>query len=257
MKDRILAFVRQNGPSLPVEVANKVGGNSFLAKAYLEELVEKGLLKRSSEKIGQSYIYYTAEQEPAVKEKVRGLGAKKTARTYAPKDIEVTPEIAKKREEFDSHLKKIEAEEANIKAKKAVINFRPKIEVIPRKPLIEAAKNVVKNIIDKPEKPKKDIDTFVSDAITFLANKNIEILQKEEKSKSADLVVNVPSAVGSVKFFVKVKSKKRISRSELVAIYAEALEQRMPSILLTNAELAETAKKYLKATGGFLRVKVF
>ena len=39
-------------------------------------------------------------------------------------------------------------------------------------------------------------------------------------------------------------------------MYAEALEQRVPAILLTNAELADTSKRYLNTVGGFLRVKV-
>lgn len=236
MRDKILTFIRQNGPSLPVEVASKVGGDSFLAKAYLDELVEKGLLKRSLEKIGESFIYHAPGQEASVKEKVSKFGGAKTARVYAPKKVEVTPEIAKKREAFSSRLKEIET----------------KKKYIPKKPLLEVAKETVKKVFN-PE-PRKNL---VETAISFLISKNIEILQKEEKAKRADLIVNVPTSVGMVKFFVRIKDKKKISKGELVAIYAKALEQRMPAILLTNGELAETSKKYLKTVGGFLRVKVF
>jgi len=106
MRDKVLDFVKQNGPCLPVEV--KICSDSFLSKAYLDELAEKGLLKKSSEKIGESYIYYSSGQESAVQEKIKSLKVEKTARTYAPKKVVITPDIAKKREEFESRLKDIE-----------------------------------------------------------------------------------------------------------------------------------------------------
>ncbi len=261
MREKIISIIRSQGPSLPVEVSSKVGSNSFLTKAYLDELVETGVLRKSQKKVGESFIYFAPGQESAVEAKISGLSAKKTARIYADKKVNVTPELAKKREEFDNRLKRIETEEARIKTIKLAPQppIQPRVQIkiarseIPL-PTPEAKKKEI--LLIEPDINEEDRDNFIERAINLLVRNKIEILEKEEKSRSADLLVNVPSAVGAVKFLIRIRNKRKISKSELVELYAEALEQRTPVLLLTNAELADTSKKYLETVGGFLRIKL-
>ena len=57
--------VVKTGPVLPVEVASKLGVDSFLANAYLSQLVDTGKIKQSTERVGNSFVYFLAGQEGA------------------------------------------------------------------------------------------------------------------------------------------------------------------------------------------------
>jgi len=278
MRDKILKFVQEEGPVLPIEVGSKVDSNSLLANAYLEELVESNQIIASKEKVGSARLYYTKEQESQVEKRLSELGIdlNKTAATFAKKPTQATPELQKKREEFASRLNKIETEEQKREEKKAAepiqvkpkkpalqLSLRPKPQIIPTptKPLKAVGSFFKKRIAPKPiySPPTPKGETFVDTALSYLEEKNIRLLTepKELTAKESEVVVNVPSGVGPVKFLVKIKQKKKINKSDLMQYYAEALERRMPVVLLAEGDLATTAKAYLKEAGGFLRVKLF
>lgn len=280
MRDKILNFVKEKGPVLPVEVS--IGENSFITSAFLEELAESKEIIASKEKIGSVRLYYTKEQEAKAKERLNELGVKKeTASTYASKSVKVTPELAKKREDFASRLKNIEdREKKKVQPKapeppKKVVKPQtaqptpPPIKVIPKQPPLKVMGRFLKKKIAKPQisppvvnppnELPRDSNDFEDAAVDFLREKSIKLLSEpnEVSSKESELVVNVPSGVGPVKFLVKIREKKKLNKSDLMQYYTEALERRMPIILLLKGELATTAKAYLKEAGGFLRVKLF
>lgn len=60
---KILAYVYQEGPVLPVKVSKNVGGSPLFIGAFLSELVSSGQIKLSKAKIGNSPLYYTKGQE--------------------------------------------------------------------------------------------------------------------------------------------------------------------------------------------------
>ncbi len=66
VKENILKFLNEHGPSLPVAVAKRVSLNSIFASAFLSELSAEGLVKISDMKVGGSPLYYT----PATYEKL-------------------------------------------------------------------------------------------------------------------------------------------------------------------------------------------
>ncbi|MEM2874158.1 MAG: hypothetical protein QW063_01775 [Candidatus Nanoarchaeia archaeon] len=115
--DRVLAIVKQQ-PVLPIEVASKLNLDSFLAKAFLDQLVEAGAIKASSEKIGGVPVYFVAGQEIIADQKIKKLmNTKPTAKQFAT----VVPqgaEVEKKRAEFLARLKEIEQRERELAAKK-------------------------------------------------------------------------------------------------------------------------------------------
>lgn len=59
--DKILSMARSK-PVNPTEVAKAMGKDSFIASAMLSEMVQKGLLKISSLKVGSSPLYYDPKQ---------------------------------------------------------------------------------------------------------------------------------------------------------------------------------------------------
>ncbi|MBI2546309.1 hypothetical protein HYV81_03955 [Candidatus Woesearchaeota archaeon] len=62
-REKILAFVRAQGPVIPSQIAKEVGTNILFASAMLSELVARKELKVSSVKIGGSPLYYIPGQE--------------------------------------------------------------------------------------------------------------------------------------------------------------------------------------------------
>ena len=168
MKEKIVEFIRENGPTLPVQIVSKTGGNSFVASAYLSDLVDKKEILQSEERVGSVPLYYLAGQESLLKKKLDELNlSTKTARSFQKKKVEETPELESKRKDFDRRLKQIEEEETHRQTKKKsalekardLIKKtveRPRLEVL--KPNIEVPKPQIQvsEVVEKPriEKPK-------------------------------------------------------------------------------------------------------
>ncbi len=277
MKDKIIEFIKENGPSLPVQVVSKIGGDSFIANAYLSELVDSKSLLQSSEKVGSVPLYYLAGQENLMEKKLKDLNfTVKTARTFQKKRVEETLELDAKRDDFNKRLKRIEAEESQRKDKKksALEKARelirrtverprvveiPKVEVPVRveRPRVEVQPKVSKPVRPKIERPKDvKAPSFSKNALDFLEGLNVDILKSEKiKDNSGAFIIRAPSSVGPLKFYVKLWSKKRLNKSDIAESYALALEKKMPVIILTNGTVAKTTRKYLKEIGGFVRVR--
>ncbi|MBI2041178.1 MAG: hypothetical protein HYT16_03680 [DPANN group archaeon] len=114
--DKAFDIVRAQGPVLPVEVASKLGVDSFLATAYLAQLVEAGKIKQTKERIGTSFIYHLHGQENVANARIIALQqtGRKTARMFA-KDVPQGPEVAAKQRAFADRLAEIESKEAQAK----------------------------------------------------------------------------------------------------------------------------------------------
>jgi hypothetical protein len=61
--ERVLQFVKEKGPLLPIHIVKELGGNTILIGAILSTLSENGKIKVSSAKIGGSPLYYCFGQE--------------------------------------------------------------------------------------------------------------------------------------------------------------------------------------------------
>lgn len=76
VKENILKFLKEHGPSLPVSVAKRVSLNSIFASAFLSELSAEGLVKISNMKVGGSPLYYTPETLPQLENSIHFLNQK-------------------------------------------------------------------------------------------------------------------------------------------------------------------------------------
>ncbi len=271
MKEKIVEFIRENGPTLPVQIVSKTGGNSFVASAYLSDLVDKKEILQSAERVGSVPLYYLKGQESLLKKKIDDLNLSvKTARSFQKKKVVETPGLESKRKDFDRRLKQIEDEEnTRSEKKKSALEKarelikktveRPKPEVpkpkiekpIEVRPKFKVPKIVEEHKVETPEKI-----TFSKRALEFLERSNVEVLKSENLTdNSGACIVRAPSSVGPLKFYVKLWSKKRLNKSDIAESYALALEKKLPVIILTNGTVAKTAKKYLSEIGGFVRVR--
>jgi hypothetical protein len=281
MKEKIVEFIRENGPTLPVQIVSKTGGNSFVASAYLSDLVDKKEILQSEERVGSVPLYYLAGQESLLKKKLDELNLSiKTARIFQKKKVVGTPELDSKRKDFDRRLKQIEGEESHRREKKKgalekarelikktverpkqvvpnskievpeLVGFHPKVKVVKNRS-VERPKVVEEHSVETVEEI-----TFSKRALEFLENSNVEVLKTENLTdNSGACIVRAPSSVGPLKFYVKLWSKKRLNKSDIAESYALALEKKLPVIILTDGTVAKTAKKYLSEIGGFVRVR--
>lgn len=63
IKERIIGFLNEKGPSLPIPVAKFSGVNTMLASAILSELLNEKRVKISFLRVGNSPLYYTPGNE--------------------------------------------------------------------------------------------------------------------------------------------------------------------------------------------------
>jgi hypothetical protein len=126
--DKVLEIVQKSQGVLPVEVASKLGVDSFLANAYLSQLAETGKIVRSNTRIGGTNLYFIPGQEKLAESKISSIleQAKKTAKMYAPEGAasRTNPEIEQKRQAFAERLREIEEKEPK-KGKKVIPNAIP------------------------------------------------------------------------------------------------------------------------------------
>lgn len=276
MREKILNYISENGPTLPVDIVKLTGGDSLISNAYLSELVSSKEILKSDELVGTANIYYLPGQEDKLKNKLSELiDFKKTPKNFQTKKVVETPELIKRREDFNKRLKLIEEREKKEKIVERPSSIIKKIIEIPKKsPIIEEKKLPLTDSEKMIEKPREIINKIVEkvkpklnktnyddnkslyhSAINFLENSNEIISKNMIDENSGTCVIRVKSSVGPIKFYVNIINKKRLTKSDIAEKYAESIEKKMPVIIITNATIANTSKKYLKELGGFVRVK--
>ncbi len=75
-EDKILNYLKFNGPSLAINVAKGIGEQNLLASAFLSELASRKKVRISHLKIGSSPLYFLPGQEPQLLNYSKDLKAK-------------------------------------------------------------------------------------------------------------------------------------------------------------------------------------
>lgn len=128
-------------------------------------------------------------------------------------------------------------------------------EIEERKPeVVELVKEeVIKKVPKplKPIKPKPFIEVpkvdFVKKVNKYFKRKNIQIIEQKMVRKNSDIdyVIKLPTAVGSVAYYCKAKSKKRPSDADLASAFVQGQLKKLPVLFLTPGELTKRAKEML------------
>lgn len=84
---------------------------------------------------------------------------------------------------------------------------------------------------------------------SYLKKRNIVIESKETIRKGAEvnLIVKVPTDIGSLTYFCKVKDKKRCDDKDLSSAYMEGQVKKLPTLLLYTNELHKKAEELLQS----------
>lgn len=262
-----LDFVRKNGPVLPSQISTTINTNILFASAILSELVDKKKVKITHVKRGGSPFYYVEGQEEKLmdlaeylsgklkeaydlicdKQVIRDLDAEPWLRV-ALRDLKdfvvpLTVNYQGKHETFwkwyltsnddaKSIIKKI------IGSKKEGKSSKMEDKKVEQKKLVEEP-------VKKVEKPKDGefhelITSYFDSNEVYIISQNIV-----RKGREFNFVVDVPSNLGKLRYFVKFKNKKSITDKDLFSALGEAKEKELPVLFLSNGELNKKAQKYV------------
>ena len=133
-------------------------------------------------------------------------------------------------------------------------------KVVKEKPIqIASNKNefnnpvVVRNIKKKKQKPKSD---FVRNVITFIRNKNLEIVEeKDYKVKEYNCIIRIKSELGSMDFLTQAKDKKTITEGDFKKLLSKAQSIPLPAFMLYSGDISKKAKEYLRDYGSVLKAR--
>ena len=92
LDEEILLFVKRNGPSTPIDIAQKMGVNSIIITAVLVDAMSQNKILRSKRKIGSSKYYFYPEHLSTLQRKIAdGLNLKENV----VGEFELKPEDSK------------------------------------------------------------------------------------------------------------------------------------------------------------------
>ena len=66
IKSRIMSFIQQNGPSIPIQVSKRIQMDGIFTAAFLSELLGEKKLKMTYMRVGSSPVYYLDGQEARI-----------------------------------------------------------------------------------------------------------------------------------------------------------------------------------------------
>lgn len=135
--------------------------------------------------------------------------------------------------------------------KKEQVKIEPQIPIQLEQKKLEIIKEELEVKEEKPKKIrkiKKDSHEFYSNLNQYLKRKRIEKLQEDiiKKDKDFEIIANIPSSLGLVRFLIIVRDKKKISDADLSLAHNKAQLRRLPLLYLSNGELMKQAKEYIQ-----------
>lgn len=248
--EKILSYMRANGPSLPIQIGKVLEKDSFYAGAILSGLVAKKLVKITTARIGGSPLYYLPGQQEKLsllydhlplreKEAFSLLKEKKVIREdEAPPAMRVALAMLK---DFAIPFKQgattawrwhLAPEELQ-HSREEKPEMRPLIQEQQRSP---------------QSKQQASSDSFTQCIIAYLSKNNITLSQYISQRKNREVVaeVNVPSSIGLLPMLVIGKNKKKIGDSDIVLAHQQGQARKLPTIFLTTGELTKKAKTHIE-----------
>jgi hypothetical protein len=292
-KEEILNIVKREGPLLPSQLAKEINTNILFASAILSELVDKKHLILTNVKKGGSPFYYVKGQENKLEALSEFLGGKpreifdllkekkvlrdKTAQPWQrvalreikdfaiPLNVGVSGEyeifwkyFLAGNDETKLLIKESlgisDSEKEEVPEREEEKSEKKPEEEIPRK------EEVPEEIREEPKKENKQLvdqeNNIFDSADKYFEANNFYVISQDSvrKGKEMNFVVDVPTVLGKLRYFVKVRSKKSISDKDIQSAWDEGNKKKLPILFLTAGSLTKKAEKYLNdnVSGQFL-----
>ncbi len=268
MKIDALNFIRREGPIIPSQLSGELKTNLLLASAVLSELSSKKEVNVTSVKKGGSPFYYVNGQEAKLEGLCEHLGGKpreafnllKEKKVIREKTCEPWLRVALREikdyavplnvgfgGEYEIFWKWYLADndEAKEMIKKILKPGKVAKKEVKKEVKKESVKEEQKVLEPIKEEVKQELEGIPFTVTSFFGQKGIYVISQEvvRKNKDFSFVADVPSNVGSLRYFVKYKDKKTISDADLMAALDKA--KKLPVLFLSNGTLTRKAEKYL------------
>jgi len=294
IKNKIISILRIKGPSLPVQIASKIGINSIFAGAYLSELAAEKTIKISKMKVGGSPLYFLpgqeiqlenshnylqskekqafillrenkilldSEQEPAIRVALRNL-----------KDFAFPVTLSQENQQtlywyFHSipqeEVKRLlEKPQSRIQSKPTPKSTPPKqkLTIKPQQKPVQIKKEVEKPLLElKPaEKPRKvkEKSDFANSVIQIIKAEDIEILEeKEVKKKEFSAIIRINSDIGKLCFLLIAKDKKKVTENDFSLAVQKSQVEKMPVFFMSSGQPNKKAQKYLENYSSLIKFR--
>ncbi len=270
-REKLRQIIAIKGPVVPSDVYSEIGSNILMTSAFMAEMVSNKILKISSLKIGSSPLYYLSGQEEKLQNFSKYLHEKEK------KAYELLKEKKVLKDSVIEPVIRVALREIKDFAVPLKVNYKDKSEVFWKWYLLpkEDAEKTIKKEIGikdikeedvksvKEEERQKELKTHIKkeplktqpkkttpvfDKIYDYFNKNkISIISKEinKKGSGGDLIIEVPSPVGNIKYFCRVKGKKKINDSDLASAFVQGQQNKLPVLYVTSGQLTKKAKEML------------
>ena len=180
-------------------------------------------------------------------EQIKNLLGVKKKETPVEKEVkkevikeEPTQEIKKEPIKEVVSKKEINKEEKIIKTEKVEMEKSPE-----EKGDTTVGEEAQKKLLDTKE--EKVVDDFFNSIEDYFSTNNVKVLEKNmiRKGSEAEFIIEVPSAVGTLNYYCKAKSKKRINEGDLSAAFIIGQTKKLPVLFLTKGDLTKKAQEML------------
>jgi hypothetical protein len=279
-RDKILTLAH-TAPLLPTGVAKALSTNSIMAGAMLSEMCSKGLLKTSAMKVGGSPLYYAPGNESQLLNHLGSINEKDRRTVLKLKEEKIIrenetdpltrvslatvkdfakPLIVQYDNKQETFWKWFELSDKDAEELIKQLIEPPKIEPQPLKvaspepvkipeqkiqPKLPEHKPVQETLVEK--KLAEPTGDFWERLHGFFTQNSIKLQEKNvvKKKTDFDLIVEIPSPVGTLSYYCKARSKKRITDADISAAYVQGQIKKLPVIFLTDGELTKQAHAVL------------
>jgi len=282
--EQIIDILNEKGPSLPIQLAKKIGISSLFVSAYLSELKEEERIRVSHLRVGGSPLYFLKGQEEQLERFHTFLHPKEVEafsllkRNRILKDSEQEPAIRvalrsirdfaigfKINDEIywryfsasESEIESLLEPRAVSKPKRAESPKIIEIKKLPEKTesprIIEIKKPIIQKptedikIKEKETRKKQTSGIFLGEVKSYLEQKNIELISLESYDKK-ELIARIRFNLTPEKVHLLLAyNKKKINDKEILKAYKKSRQYQLDYVVLFKGELSKKLKEAIEA----------
>ena len=269
--EKVLAYMRQQGPVLPTQVAKVLEKDTFYAGAILSDLLSKKIIRITTAKLGGSPVYYLPEHQEKLSLLYQHLPMReKEAYDMLKehkilKDEETQPAIRVALKALKDFAVPVQIGNTfywrwHLEPETASPAQEPKVAEAQVQ-LVTSQKQETQPQITAPQRSvrkRKVEDEFLPSVESYLRKSNIasSSLVSQRKNQEAIFVASIPSAIGQLDMLVVAKNKKKIGDNDLSLAHQKGQHHKMPVIFLSAGELTKKAQQHIeKNLKGYLIFK--
>ncbi len=102
----------------------------------------------------------------------------------------------------------------------------------------------------REDKPKKAEDTdFLIKIKKIFQEKNIEILETQiiRKNTELEMIIDIPSPAGKLRYFCKIRDKKKTNDKDMSSLFVQTQMKKLPALYVTTGEITKKAREMLES----------